>query len=154
MPNLRKVDIILISMGNLVIFGAWLLINCMVNVTETFTDILKHYFLQMNVVKFAKCKLQRVTLNCTYSIYHWLYTIHLIKRKYMENDCLLWSWYVPEHTDKTTRGCITQRNFCLIKQSVTGEPNLQLHSSYKCTLDNEEMISYNQNQKEINDQCP
>ena len=38
-------------------FGVWLLINCMVNVTETFTNILKHYFLQMNAVKFAKCVL-------------------------------------------------------------------------------------------------
>ena len=28
-----------------------------VNVTETFTDILKHYFLQTSVVKFAKCML-------------------------------------------------------------------------------------------------
>ena len=31
--------------------------NATVNVTETFTDILKHYFLQMNFVKFAKCML-------------------------------------------------------------------------------------------------
>ena len=38
-------------------FGLWLLINGMVNVTETFTDILKHFFLQTNVVKFVKCKL-------------------------------------------------------------------------------------------------
>ena len=44
-------------MGNLVIFEVWLLSNHMVNVTETFTDILKYYFLQMNVVKFAKCML-------------------------------------------------------------------------------------------------
>ena len=41
-------------MGNLVIFRVWLLINHLVNVAETFTDILKHYFLQTNVVKFAK----------------------------------------------------------------------------------------------------
>ena len=33
----------------------WLLINRMVNVAETFTDILKNYFLQMNAVKFGKC---------------------------------------------------------------------------------------------------
>ena len=44
-------------MGTWVIFGMWLLINRMVNVTETFTDILKNYFLQMNAVKFAKCML-------------------------------------------------------------------------------------------------
>ena len=29
----------------------------MVNVAETFTDILKHYFLQTNFVKFEKCML-------------------------------------------------------------------------------------------------
>ena len=40
-----------------VIFEVWLLINHMVNVTETFTDILKDYFLQMNAIKFAKCML-------------------------------------------------------------------------------------------------
>ena len=45
------------SMGNFVIFGVWLLINGIVNVTETFADILKYYFLQTNVVKFAKCML-------------------------------------------------------------------------------------------------
>ena len=45
----------LISMGTWVIFGVWLLKNLLVNVVETFTDILKHYFLQMNFVKFAKC---------------------------------------------------------------------------------------------------
>ena len=44
-------------MGTWVIFGVWLLINHMVNVTETFTDILKSYVLQMNVGKFAKCML-------------------------------------------------------------------------------------------------
>ena len=44
-------------MGTWVIFGVWLLINRMVNVAETFTDILKHYFLQTNLVKFAKCML-------------------------------------------------------------------------------------------------
>ena len=44
-------------MGTWVTFGVWLLINHMVNVTETFTDIFKHYFLQMNFVKFAKCML-------------------------------------------------------------------------------------------------
>ena len=40
-----------------VIFGVWLLINRKVNVTETFTDILKHYFLESNAVKFVKCML-------------------------------------------------------------------------------------------------
>ena len=49
-------------MGTWVIFGVWLLINHMVNVAETFTDILKHHFLQTNVVKFAKCLLVRITL--------------------------------------------------------------------------------------------
>ena len=37
-------------MGTWVIFVVWFLINHMVNVDETFTDILKHYFLQMNAV--------------------------------------------------------------------------------------------------------
>ena len=32
-------------------------INWLVNVAETFTDILKHYFRQMNVIKFEKCML-------------------------------------------------------------------------------------------------
>ena len=45
-----------------VIFVVWLLINWLVNVGETFTDILKHYFLQTNAVKFAKCMLLRTTL--------------------------------------------------------------------------------------------
>ena len=54
MPNLRKCRLPLISIGTLVIFGMWLLIIHMVNVAETFPDILKLYFLQMNVVKFAK----------------------------------------------------------------------------------------------------
>ena len=44
-------------MGTWVIFGMWLLINRMVNVTETFIDILKHYFLQRNAVEFAMCML-------------------------------------------------------------------------------------------------
>ena len=44
-------------MGTWVIFGVWLLINRMVNVAETFADILKYYFLQTNAVKFAKCLL-------------------------------------------------------------------------------------------------
>ena len=44
-------------MGTWVIFGVWLLINRMVNVAETFTDILKRYFLQTNLFKFAKCML-------------------------------------------------------------------------------------------------
>ena len=33
-------------METLVIFVAWLLNNQLVNVTETFTDVLKYYFLQ------------------------------------------------------------------------------------------------------------
>ena len=55
MANLRKMEII--TDFNLVIFVVWLLINRMVNVTETFTDILKHYFLQTNAIKFKKCML-------------------------------------------------------------------------------------------------
>ena len=57
MPNLRKKEITIDFNGTWVIIGVWLLINCMVNVAETFTDILKHYFLQTNFVKFAKCML-------------------------------------------------------------------------------------------------
>ena len=41
-------------MGTWAIFGVWLLINHMVNVGGTFTDILKHFFLQTNVVNFEK----------------------------------------------------------------------------------------------------
>ena len=44
-------------MGTWIIFEMQLLINRMVNVAETFADILKHYFLQTNFVKFAKCML-------------------------------------------------------------------------------------------------
>ena len=40
-------------MGTWVIFMVWLLINQEVNITETFTDILKT-FLQTNVAKLAK----------------------------------------------------------------------------------------------------
>ena len=43
----------------------WLgsLIVIMTNVTETFQDLLKHYFLQTNVARFVKWVLQRITLN-------------------------------------------------------------------------------------------
>ena len=37
-----------------VIFKVWLLINFLVNVAETFMDALKHYFRQMNNVKFCE----------------------------------------------------------------------------------------------------
>ena len=57
MPNLRKKEITIDFNEIWVIFVMWLLINRMVNVTETFTDILKHCFLQMNVVKLAMCML-------------------------------------------------------------------------------------------------
>ena len=40
-----------------VIFVLRLLINWLVKVTEMFRDMLKHYFLLMNAVKFAKCML-------------------------------------------------------------------------------------------------
>ena len=55
MPNLRKMEIIIDF--NLVIFVVWLLINQLVNVTETFIDISKLYFLQTNAIKFKKCML-------------------------------------------------------------------------------------------------
>ena len=42
-------------MGTWVIFVVWLLINQLVYVTKTFADILKHYFLQTNVIKLEKC---------------------------------------------------------------------------------------------------
>ena len=41
-------------MGTWVIFGMWLLIYYMLDITETFPDILKDYFLQTSFVKFAK----------------------------------------------------------------------------------------------------
>ena len=47
-------EIIIDSMGPLVISVVLLLINHMVNVTDTFRDILKHYFLQTHAIKFAK----------------------------------------------------------------------------------------------------
>ena len=37
----------MISIGTWVIFGVCLFINRMVNITETLTNILKHYFLQV-----------------------------------------------------------------------------------------------------------
>ena len=55
MPTLRQMEITIDfneNLGNL----------CGV-IAETFTDILKHYFLQRNVGRFAKCMLQRITLN-------------------------------------------------------------------------------------------
>ena len=47
----------LISMGNLINFVVWLLNNWLVNVVETFTDILKYYGLHTIANKFAKCML-------------------------------------------------------------------------------------------------
>ena len=40
-------------METLVIFVVWLLSNQLVNVAETFTDVLKYYFLQLNTVQFS-----------------------------------------------------------------------------------------------------
>ena len=40
----------------------WLLINWLANVAETLTDILKHYFLQVNSAKYVKCMLEKNTL--------------------------------------------------------------------------------------------
>ena len=53
----RKMEITIDFNRNLGQFMVWLPINWLVNVTETFAYILKHYFLQTNVVKFAKCML-------------------------------------------------------------------------------------------------
>ena len=50
-------------MGTWIMFVVWLFINWLVNVVETFTGILKYYFLQMNAAKFVKCILKRTTLN-------------------------------------------------------------------------------------------
>ena len=47
----------MISKETLVIFVVSLLSNQMENVAETFTDVLKYYFLLMNAVKFMKCML-------------------------------------------------------------------------------------------------
>ena len=44
-------------METLVIFVVWLLSNQLVNVAETFTDVLKYYFLQLNTVQFTKSML-------------------------------------------------------------------------------------------------
>ena len=63
-------------MGTLVIFGVWLLIIHVVNVTEIFTDILKHYFLQTNVVKFVKCMLYRIYLKHKEIFFDNMFAIH------------------------------------------------------------------------------
>ena len=52
----------LISMETWVIFVVWLLNNWLMNVAETFKGVLKHHFLPMNVVQFAKCMLWGTTL--------------------------------------------------------------------------------------------
>ena len=57
MPILRKVEITIDFNGKLVIFGCDYSLIALVNVAETFKYILKHYFLQTNAVKFAKCML-------------------------------------------------------------------------------------------------
>ena len=49
MSNLRKMEITIDFNGNLGHLCG--VINQLVNVTETFTDILKHYFLKMNAVR-------------------------------------------------------------------------------------------------------
>ena len=45
-----------------IIFVMRILNNWLVNVAETFTDILKHYDFQMAAAKFVKNVLQRTTL--------------------------------------------------------------------------------------------
>ena len=54
MMNLRKTEITIAFNGNL--GHLWDVITHLLHagVTETFTDILKHYFLQTSFVKFAK----------------------------------------------------------------------------------------------------
>ena len=47
----------LISKGNFAIFVVWSLNNWLVNVAETFTDVLKYYVLQTIANKFAMCML-------------------------------------------------------------------------------------------------
>ena len=44
------------------IYVVWLPINWLVNIAETFTDILKHYDFQTAAAKFVKSMLQRTTL--------------------------------------------------------------------------------------------
>ena len=41
-------------MGTWVIFVVWLLINWVVNIAGTFTDILKHYIFHTSAAKFVK----------------------------------------------------------------------------------------------------
>ena len=40
-----------------VIFAMWLLINWVVNVAETFTNILEYYVLHTNATKLENCRL-------------------------------------------------------------------------------------------------
>ena len=61
-PNLRKMEITIDFNGNLIHLCS-VITDRFMNVAETFTDTLKHYFLQRNVGRFAKCMLQRITLN-------------------------------------------------------------------------------------------
>ena len=46
--------LLMISIETWIIFVMWLLINSVVNVAETFKDIVKYYLLQMHV-KCVKC---------------------------------------------------------------------------------------------------
>ena len=55
MPNLRKMEIIIDFSGNLVIFAVSLLNNWLVNVVETFTDILEYYIYSSNDCRYI-CK--------------------------------------------------------------------------------------------------
>ena len=50
-----------ISMKTWVIFVVLSLINFLLNVTETITDLLKHYCLQKNATKCVKFMLERTT---------------------------------------------------------------------------------------------
>ena len=57
MTILGKVEITIDFNGKFGHLWVRLLIYCKVNVTETFRNVLKHYFLKTKVVKFAKCML-------------------------------------------------------------------------------------------------
>ena len=70
-----------------VIFVACLLINWLVNITETFKDILKHCFLQTNVIKSVNSKLQRTTLTRVNLKFYQLE--HYLIAQYVEQTSLL-----------------------------------------------------------------
>ena len=52
---LRKMEVAIDFNGSNGLFLVWILVNWLVNVAETFTDIFKYYNLQMNAIKYVKC---------------------------------------------------------------------------------------------------